>query len=142
MSHAAVKRPLKGKSEESSYSSDEDSSNEKDDIEAPEGGKEIKSEPPSRGRSLSPERSIRTESTVRLEPWRKEKTMTTDKRIVPIKKDPVTKITKEELKKATVAFMKIRNEQRFKPTWMRNIPVTYEDFKDKDETWLGFRFAL
>ena len=68
--------------------------------------------------------------------------MTTDKRIVPIKKDPVTKMTKEEIQRATVAFMKTRNEQRFKPMWMRNIPMTYEDFKYKDETWLSFRYAL
>ena len=61
----------------------------------------MKSEPQSRGQSLSPERSVRTDSTVRLEPWRREKTVTTDKRIVPIKKDPITKLTKEDLKNPT-----------------------------------------
>ena len=121
---SAVLRPPKEESEESSSSSDEDSSDDKDDIEAPEGGKEIKSEPPSRRQSLSPERtemSVRTETTVRLEPWRKEKTMTTDKRVVPIKKDPITKLTKEitkltkeDLKKSTSEFVKLRTEQRFK----------------------------
>jgi hypothetical protein len=51
-------------------------------------------------------------------------------------------MTKEELQKSTVAFMKIRHEQRFKPTWMRNIPMTLEDFEDKEEKWLGFHYAL
>ena len=86
---SAVIRPPEEESENSSSSSDEESSDDKDDIEAPEGGKEIKSEPPSRRQSLSPERSeksVRTETTVRLERWRKEKTMTTDKRVVPIKR--------------------------------------------------------
>ena len=51
-------------------------------------------------------------------------------------------MTKEDIKKSTAAFMKIRNEGRFKPTWMRNIPMTLEDFEDKEETWLGFHYAL
>ena len=69
------KRPLE-ESEDPSSSSYEDSSDEKKDIDAPAGGKEIQSEPQSRGRSLSPERSVRTDGTIRLEPWRREKTVT------------------------------------------------------------------
>jgi hypothetical protein len=93
---SAVKRPLKEELEDSSSSLYEDSSGEKDHIDSQVGGQEMKSEPLSRGRSLSPERSVRTESAVRLEPWRKEKTITTEKRIVPIKKDPITKRQKKD----------------------------------------------
>ena len=137
-----VRRPLRQEVEDSASSSSEATSDEKEDIDAPVGGKEIQSEPQSRGRSLSPERSVRTESSVRLEPWRREKTVTTDKRIVPIKKDPITKLTKEDLRKSTQDLAKLRLEKRFKPMWMRNIPMTLEDFKNKEETWLGFHYAL
>ena len=30
----------------------------------------------------------------------------------------------------------------FQPMWMKHIPMTYEDFKDKEENWLGFSYAL
>jgi len=136
------KRPLRHTVEESTSSSSEESSDEREDIDAPEGGEEIQSEPQSRGRTLSPERSVRTEGSLRLEPWRREKTATTDKRIVPIKKDPITKLTKEDLRKSTQDLAKLRLEKRFKPMWMRNIPMTLEDFKNKEETWLGFHYAL
>ena len=105
-------------------------------------GEEIRSEPPRRGRSISPEPSRKKESQFRLEPWRKGKTLTTEKRVVPIKKDPITKLTKEDLQKSTQELAKIRLEKRFKPTWMRSIPMTLEDFKNKEETWLGFHYAL
>jgi hypothetical protein len=149
---SAVLSSPKEESEDSSSSSDEESSDDKDDLEAPEGGKEIKSEPPSRGQSRSPgrsERSTRTKDIVRLEPWKIQKTMstgkrtmTTDKRTVPIKKDPSTKLTKEDVKKSTAELVKIRTEGRFRPMWMRNIPMTLEDFKNKEKTWLGFHYAL
>ena len=124
VSLAAVKRPLKEESEESSYSSDE-SSYDEDDIEASEVGREIKSEPQSKGKSLSKEPP---RSTLRLEP-RTERTMTTEKRTIPIKKDPVTKMTKEELEKSTIAFVQRRSQQRFKAMWMRHIPTSFEDFQ-------------
>ena len=60
--------------------------------------------------------------------------MTTDKRIAPIKKDPLTKMTKEEVEKSRMAFIQGRSQQRFKQMWVRNIPATYEDFKNKEET--------
>ena len=72
--------------------------------------------------------------------------MTTDQRKVPIKKEPITKITKEELKKSTADFVKIRTGEtrqgRFKPMWMRHIPQTIEDFEEKEKKWLGFHYAL
>ena len=30
----------------------------------------------------------------------------------------------------------------FQPMWMKHIPRTYEDFKDKEENWPGFIYAL
>ena len=51
-------------------------------------------------------------------------------------------MTKEGLKKSTQELAKLRAEKRFKPTWMRNIPMTLEDFKNKEDTWLGFHDAL
>ena len=81
---------------------------------------------------------------MKLEPW-KEKTTTADKRIVPMRKDPLTKMTKEQVLKSTFAVMRGRaqqRQQRFKPMWMRHIPVSYEDFKDKEENWPGFDYAL
>ena len=30
----------------------------------------------------------------------------------------------------------------FKPLWIEHIPVTYKDFKDKEENWPGFIYAL
>ena len=89
------KRPLRNAVEEATSSSPEESSDDREDIDAPEGGKEIQSEPQSRGRTISPERSVRTEGSLRLEPRRREKTMTTEKRIVPIKKDPITKLKRK-----------------------------------------------
>jgi hypothetical protein len=67
------KRPLRDAAKEESSSSYEDSSDDKEEIDAPEGGKDIKTEPPSRGRSLSPERPSKTESSWKLQPWRREK---------------------------------------------------------------------
>jgi hypothetical protein len=146
------KRPLRNEAKEDSSSSSEDSSDDKEEIDAPEGGKEIKTEPPSKGRSLSPERPSQAESSWKLQPWRREKTMTTEKRTVPIKKDPIkemkkssdsiTRLTKEDLKKSTEDLAKIRSERRFIPVWMRRIPMTIEDFKHKEGTWQGFHMAL
>ena len=51
-------------------------------------------------------------------------------------------MTKEELKKSTAALVKLRTEARFKPAWMKNIPMTLEDFEEKEEKWLGFHYAL
>jgi hypothetical protein len=68
--------------------------------------------------------------------------MTTEKRTVPIKKDPITKLTKEDIKKSTQDLAKLRSERRFTPMWMRNIPMTIEDFKHKEVTWQGFQYAL
>ena len=68
--------------------------------------------------------------------------MTTEKRIVPIKKDPITKLTKEDIKKSTQNLAKLRSERKFTPMWMRNIPMTIEDFKNKEVTWQGFHYAL
>ena len=73
-------------------------------------GKEIKSEPQSTGRSLAQEKS---RSTVRLEPC-KERTTTVEKMIIPIKKDPLTKMTKGEVQKSTLALMPGRVQQREK----------------------------
>ena len=109
VSAAAVERPLKEESEKSSYSSYE-SSDDEDDLDAPEVGKEIKSEPQGKGKSLSQERPRSTGSTVRLEPW-KERTTTTEKMIIPIKKDPLTKMTKGEVQKSTLALMRGRVRQ-------------------------------
>ena len=71
--------------------------------------------------------------------------MTTEKRTIPIKKDPLTKMTKEEVEKSTLAVMRGRaqqREQRFKQMCVRHIPTTDEDFKDKEKSWLGFKYAL
>jgi hypothetical protein len=83
--------------------------------------------------------------------------MTTEKRTVPIKKDaitkltkeeqkkstyPITKLTKEDLKKSTEELANIRSERRFTPVWMRHIPMTIEDFRHKEVTWQGFQYAL
>ena len=59
VSLAAVKRLIEKESEESSYSSYP--SSDEGDIEAPEVGKEIKSEPQGKGKSLSQERPRSTE---------------------------------------------------------------------------------
>ena len=67
------KRPLRNAVGEETSSSSEESSDDKEEIDAPEGGKEIPTEPPSRGRSLSPERPSKTESSWKLQPWRREK---------------------------------------------------------------------
>ena len=58
-------------------------------------------------------------------------------------------MTKAEVQKSTLALMRGRVQQRgkvregfFKPLWMEHIPVTYKDFKDKEENWPGFINAL
>ena len=58
-------------------------------------------------------------------------------------------MTKAEIQKSTLALMHGRVQQKekvregfFKPMWMRSIPMTLEDFKTKEDTWLGFHYAL
>jgi hypothetical protein len=91
-----VKKPLQEESESSSDSS-YDSSDEDEENQSPEVGREIKSEPQSEGKSFSTE-PLR--STLRLEP-RTEKTMTTEQRNIPVRKDFVRKMTDTELRDST-----------------------------------------
>ena len=89
---------------------------------------------------------------MKLQPWRREKTMTMEKRTVPIKKDPIkemkksshsiTRLTKDDIKRSTEELAKIRSERSFIPVWMRHIPMTIEDFRHKEVTWQGFHLAL
>ena len=48
-------------------------------------------------------------------------------------------MTDEELKDSTMDFVKRRT---YKPMWMRHIPVTDKDYRDKERNWKGFKYAL
>ena len=158
---------MRSGTQEDTSSSYESSSDDKEELEAPEGGKEIPTDPPKRGRSVSPERETekgRRNSSwregLRLQPWRR--TMTEDKRIVPIKKDQlkktsqsITRLTKEDFKKpyirrSTEDVAKMRHIERMKelahrkftPIWFRHLPMCLRDFKNKEVMWNGFYLAL
>ena len=103
VSEAAVKKPLQEESKESSYSSYE-SCDEDEEIQPPEVGKEIKSEPQSKGKSLSKEPP---RSTLKLEP-RFQKTMTTEQRKIPVRKDFVRKMTDKDLRDSSMELMQKR----------------------------------